>query len=233
LLCFERTFYQKLATQQQVSHSCNLQYIFWTAKKMVIEPTTETILWRQILYKVWRDEIMVFNLTHSQVILRYKENGSGIEPYEVDERPTKGYTTLYSGWRGNYSLLQVNYQPSKWEVEIWGWFGVRMLDMIWYDMIWYDMIWYDMIWYDMIWYDMIWYVLHLMGRPLHAYYNDNICLKHRKKPHWNPTLLYRHLGLLQKTGKQIEIFSSVEKECLGSAVLVKYHCPKLKCFPLP
>jgi hypothetical protein len=35
----------------------------------------------ELLFKVWRDEIMVFNLTHSQIILRYKENGRWSEPY--------------------------------------------------------------------------------------------------------------------------------------------------------
>jgi hypothetical protein len=39
---------------------------------------------------------MVFNLTHSQIILRYKENGGRIEPYTIVIMPAVVFSFLIS-----------------------------------------------------------------------------------------------------------------------------------------
>jgi hypothetical protein len=47
---------------------------------------------------------MVFNLTHSQLILRYKENGGRIEPYTI---------VIMGGWLGVWEKSEFkNYIPA-------------------------------------------------------------------------------------------------------------------------
>jgi hypothetical protein len=56
---------------------------------------------------------MVFNLTHSQLILRYKENGGRIEPYTIVIMGGIKNLQVYSVLRLRYDFLKKGVRNSK------------------------------------------------------------------------------------------------------------------------